>query len=71
MSTVQEVQDALRGMSPPDRNRVKAFLLHLSRVDDPAYKAELTQRLQKIESGGGVSQERVEKLHADLIKKGQ
>ena len=71
MSTVQEVQDALKSMSPEDRNRVKAFLLHLTRVNDPAYKADLTRRLEQIEQGRGVSQEKVEQLNADLSRKGQ
>lgn len=70
MSTVQEVQEALKGMSPEDRNRVKAYLLHLSRVDDPAHKAELTRRLQRMEQGGGVPQAKIEQLHEDLCKKG-
>jgi hypothetical protein len=70
MSTVQEVQDALKAMSPEDRNRVKAFLLHLSRVNDPAHQAEMTRRLQEMEKGGGVPQEKIEQLHEDLCKKG-
>ncbi len=71
MSTVQEVQAALKGMSPEDRNRVKAYLLHLSRVDDPAHKAELTRRLERLEQGGGVPQAKVEQLHDDLCKQGR
>ena len=71
MSTVQEVQDALKGMSPEERNRVKAFLLHLSRVDDPAHKAELTRRLQRMEQGNRVPQTQVEKLHEDLCREGR
>ena len=70
MSTVQEVQDALKGMSPEDRKRVKAFLLHLTRVNDPGHKAEMTRRLQRMEQGGGVSQAKLEQLHEDLCKKG-
>lgn len=70
MSTVQEVQEALKGMSPEDRTRVKAFLLHLTRVNDPGHKAELTRRLQHMEQGGGVPQARLEQLHDDLCKKG-
>lgn len=70
MSTVQEVQQALLGMSPADRNRVKAFLLHLTRASDPDYQAEMTRRLQQMECGGGVSQERLEQLHADRNRKG-
>ena len=71
MSTVQEVQDALKGMSPEDRNRVKAFLLHLTRVNDPAHKADLTRRLQEMEQGDKVSQTQVEKLHDDLCREGR
>ncbi len=70
MSTVQEVQDALRGMSPEDRNRVKAFLLHLTRANDPEYKAELARRLQRMEQGEKTSQARVEELHEDLKRQG-
>ena len=70
MSTVQEVQEALKVMSPEERNRVKAFLLHLSRVDDPAHKAEMTRRLKAMENGGGVPQERVEQIHEELCRKG-
>lgn len=66
MSTVQEVQDALRGMSSENRNRVRAFLLHLTRVNDPGHQAELTRRLQQMESGGGVPQE-VALVEADFL----
>jgi len=58
-------------MSPDDRNRVKAFLMHLTRVTDPAYKSDLTRRLEQIEQGGGVSQEKIEQLDADLSRKGR
>ena len=71
MSTVQEVQEALRGMSPEDRNRVKAFLLHLSRVNDPAYKADLTRRLQAMEQGDRVTQAELEKMHEDRCREGR
>jgi hypothetical protein len=71
MSTVQEVQEALRGMSPEDRNRVKALLLHLSRVNDSAYKAELTRRLQSMEQGDRVTQAKLEKMHEDLCREGR
>jgi len=71
MSTVQEVQEALRRMSPEDRNRVKAFLLHLSRVDDPAHKADLTQRLQEMERGEKVSQAELAKVHQDRCREGR
>jgi hypothetical protein len=71
MSTVQEVQEALRGMSPEDRNRVKAFLLHLSRVNDSAYKADLTRRLQAMEQGDRVTQAELEKMHEDRCREGR
>jgi len=58
-------------MSPEDLNRVKAFLLHLTRVNDPGYKAEQTRRLQQMESGGGVPQEKLEQVHAELSRRGQ
>ena len=70
MSAVQGVQEALKGMSPEDRTRVKAFLLHLTRVNDPEHKADLTRRLQRMEQGGGVPQAKLEQLHEDLCKKG-
>ena len=70
MSTVQEVQEALRGMSPQDRNRVKAYLLHLTRADDPTYKAEITRRLERMQAGHGVPQDKVWQLHEDLKRKG-
>ena len=71
MSTVQEVQEALRGMSPEDRNRVKAFLLHLSRVNDSAYKADLTRRLQAMEQGDRVTPAELEKMHEDRCREGR
>lgn len=71
MSTVQEVQEALKGMSPEDRNRVKAFLLHLSRVNDPEHKAEMTRRLQAMEQGDQIPQAEVEKMHEDLCREGR
>jgi phosphoribosyl 1,2-cyclic phosphodiesterase len=60
MSTVQEVQQALLGMSSTDRSRVSAFLLHLSHANDPAHKTEMAKRLQRMREGGGVAQEEVE-----------
>ena len=70
-STVQEVQETLKGMSPEDRSRVKAFLLHLSRVNDPAHKADMTRRLQAMEQGDRVTQAQVEKMHEDLCREGR
>lgn len=71
MSTLQEVMEALKGMTPEERNRGKAFLLHLSRVDDPIHQAEISRRLQAMEQGGGVPQERVEQLHDELRRQGR
>lgn len=71
MSTVQEVQEAIKGMTPEERNRVKAFLLHLSRVDDPAHKAEMTRRLEAMENGDRVTSEQVQKMHQDLLRQGR
>ena len=71
MSTVQEVQDALKSMSPEERNRVKAFLVHLSRVNDPAHKTDLTRRFQQMKQGEKISQAEVEKLHDDLCREGK
>ena len=70
MSTVQEVQDALKIMSLEERNRVKAFLLHLSRVSDPEYQAETSRRLQAMAQGDRVTSAELEKMHADLCREG-
>lgn len=70
MSTVQEVEEALRHMTVPDRNRVKAYLLHLGRADEPAYKAEVARRLERMAAGQGVSQDKIESLHTDLARRG-
>jgi len=70
MSTVQEVQEALRGMSPADRNRVKLYLLHLARADEPAHREEMTRRLQRMEQGEQVPQFRLEALHQELQQRG-
>ena len=71
MSTVQEVQEALKVMSPDERNRVKAFLLHLSRVNDPERKAEMTRQLEAMEKGDRVTSAQLEKMHADLCREGR
>jgi hypothetical protein len=71
MSTVQEVQQALLGMSSTDRSRVSAFLLHLSHANDPAYKTEMKDRLQRMREGGGVTQEEVERRNEALNREGR
>lgn len=68
---MQQVQEAIKGMTPEERNRVKAFLLHLSRVDDPAHKAETARRLQAMEQGDRVTGEQVRKMHEDLRREGR
>jgi hypothetical protein len=71
MSTVQEVEQALQQMTPGERNRVRAFLLHWGRVDTAAYRTEMGRRLRRMRRGRKVTQAQVEKRHAELSRKGR
>ena len=53
--TLQQIKQEVAALSDTDRLALQAFLIHLGRVDDPAYRQDLSRRRERLEAGGGVS----------------
>ena len=49
--SVTEVMQEIDTLSPEERIRVQAYLIHLRRKDDPAHREELKQRLNRMQTG--------------------
>ena len=59
--TVEGLKRGPEQSNPEDRLYLAAYLKHLSRMDDPAYKAELTRLNQEIDDGKKFSLEQVKR----------
>jgi hypothetical protein len=70
--TVAELKTGIEQSSPEERLYLAAFLKHLGRKDDPAYRAELTRLNAEIDEGEGkkFSLEQVKRLHETLEAEG-
>ena len=55
MSAVEAVLRQVEALGPEDRRKVQAFLVHLMRRDDPAWRSELAHRIDRVRTGGGVA----------------
>jgi len=61
--TLAEIKAGIEQSSPEERAYLAAFLKHLGRKDDPAYRSELTRLNQEIEDGKKFSLAQVKRLH--------
>lgn len=66
-----ELKDGVCKLSEDERLDLLALLLHLSRKDDPEYKAELGRRMADMDAGKKFTREDVERVHHELVAKGQ
>jgi hypothetical protein len=64
--TVEELKRGIEESSPEERLLLAAYLKHLERKDDPAYKKELTRLNQEIDDGKKFTLEQVRHLHETL-----
>jgi hypothetical protein len=68
--TVTEIKSGIEQSSPEQRLYLAAFLKHLARKDDPAYRSELTQLNEEIDRGQRFTFEQVKHLHETLKAEG-
>ncbi len=61
---------AAAGLGAEDRLLLAAYLKHLSRLEDPAYQAELTRLNEEIDAGRKFTLEQVQRLHDQLQGQG-
>lgn len=57
--SLAEVMQEIDTLSPEERLKVQAYLVHLRRKEDPAYRKELKERLDRVSAGDGVSDEQL------------
>lgn len=60
--SVSQVLQEIDTLSPEDRLKVQAYLVHLRRRDDPAHRAELKRRLDQLQAGRGSTEEELRRL---------
>ena len=68
--TVAEIKTGIEQSSPEERAYLAAFLKHLERKDDSAYRSELTRLNAEIERGKKFSLAQVKRLHETLKAEG-
>ena len=64
--TLDEIQREAATLSEEERMRLRAFLKHLERVNNPENAAELSRLNAEIDAGNYHTAEDLEKLDADL-----
>jgi hypothetical protein len=69
MSTKELIQTA-NALNAEERLFLAAYLKHLSRVDDPAYREELSRLNREIDEGKKFTLAQVKRLHLALEKEG-
>ena len=67
--SVVEIKRELEASSEEDRLFLLAYLKHLSRRDDPAYRRHLATRAQEIETNK-VSLDQIKRVHQALEAEG-
>ena len=68
--TVTEIQSGIEQSSAQDRAYLAAFLKHLARRDDPAYRSDLTRLNEEIDRGKKFSLAQAKRLHETLQVEG-
>lgn len=66
-----EIKLQIPRLAPEERLDLAALIAHLSRTDDPQYQADLDRKLAEMDAGKKSTQADLERLHADLIAKGE
>lgn len=68
--TTMQVKQQIDAMSDDDRFLAAAYLEHLSNEKDAAYRLNLSERMQRMDSGKKVSLEQLDRLHQALEHEG-
>ena len=68
--SVAELKQTVDTLSTEERLFLSAYLHHLARAGDPAHKAQLGERLRRMEAGKKVTLEQAQRLHESLESAG-
>jgi hypothetical protein len=66
-----EIKQQIPALAPNERLELAGLIAHLSRADDPQYRADLDQKLVDMEAGKKFTQADLERLDADLSSNGE
>ncbi len=69
--TVTEINRGIESLSPEDRTKVRAFLVHLERGTNPSYLESLDRKIERMKAGYGVSATDLQQLDTILTKAGE
>ena len=69
--TLDEIQREAAALSEEERLRLRAFLIHLARVDTEENREELTRLNAEIDAGKYYTLEDFQKMHSDLLAEGR
>jgi len=67
---VAKLKRTIDELTLEERVFVIAYLQHLARVDDPAHKARLGERLRRMEQGRKITLAQAQRLHEALEAEG-
>lgn len=68
--SLQELKAGIEQSTPEERLFLAAYLKHLARKDDPAYRADLAQRIDEMKAGKRFSLDQVKRVHQSLEAEG-
>jgi len=68
--SVQDLKREIEASSEEDKLFLLAFLQHIIRREDPAYKKLLAERVKEMQAGNKVSLSQVKRLHEALEAEG-
>ena len=66
-----ELKENVAKLSADERLELQALLIDLSCKDDPEYKADMARRVDEMAAGKKHTREDLERVHRELLAKGQ
>lgn len=55
--SLTEVMQEIDTLTPAERLKVQAYLIHLRRKDDPSHRDELKRRVDRLQAGEGATED--------------
>jgi hypothetical protein len=68
--TLQELKQGIDQSTPEERLFLAAYLKHVARKDDPAYRLELSRLRDEMNTGQKYTLEQVKRIHQALEAEG-
>lgn len=69
--SIAEIKEHVAGLSAKERLQLAAFLADLDETDEPAFRAEVDQRMKAMDAGRKVTEEEFLERHNHLRAKGR